>query len=76
VNPAARRDAMLRTNPKYIPRNHRVEQAIAAANTGDFGPFERLMAVLAAPFDDQPENSAYANPPEAHEVVARTFCGT
>ncbi|HEY8381318.1 MAG TPA: YdiU family protein [Microvirga sp.] len=75
--PARRRDAMRAVNPAYIPRNHRIEQAIAAAvERGDFEPFHTLVAVLARPYDDQPENAAYAQPPEDHERVLRTFCGT
>jgi serine/tyrosine/threonine adenylyltransferase len=72
----ARLATMRAANPVYIPRNHRVEQAIAAANTGDFEPFHRLVKVLARPFENQPENAAYANPPAAVEEVRQTFCGT
>jgi serine/tyrosine/threonine adenylyltransferase len=67
---------MRAANPVFVPRNHRVEQAIAAANTGDFAPFHRLVKVLSQPFDEQPANSAYANPPDAAEEVHQTFCGT
>jgi serine/tyrosine/threonine adenylyltransferase len=76
-DPAETRDAMRRVNPKYIPRNHRVEEALdAAVQDADFAPFERLLTVLAAPFDDQPQHAAYANPPLPDEVVQQTFCGT
>jgi uncharacterized protein YdiU (UPF0061 family) len=69
--------AMMRAaNPAFIPRNHRVEQMIEAAVAGDFTPFHRLNAVLARPFDDQPENVAYATPPRPEERVRQTFCGT
>lgn len=75
--PAARRDAMRRTNPAYIPRNHLIEQAIqAAVKREDFAPFEELVAVLARPFDDQPGRERYTLPPKPEEVVHRTFCGT
>ena len=67
---------MRAANPIFIPRNHRIEQAIAAANTGDFEPFHRLVKVLAKPFDEQPENASFAAPPEAQEEVHQTFCGT
>ena len=43
---------------------------------GDFEPFEKLNAVLGLPFDDQPENAAFADPPKPDEVVRATFCGT
>ena len=65
-------------NPLYIPRNHRVEEALeAATDRGDLMPFERLLAVLKAPFAEQAGAEAYAQPASA-EVQAgyRTFCGT
>ncbi len=71
-----RRAAMLAANPAFIPRNHRVEAAIQAGLKDDFGPFEELQAVLSRPYEDQPEHAAYMDPPEAHQRVTRTFCGT
>jgi len=77
ASPEERAAAMRRANPAFIPRNHRVEQAIAAAvEHADFAPFERLVSVLAHPFDDQPEQADLATPPEPHERVTVTFCGT
>jgi uncharacterized protein YdiU (UPF0061 family) len=74
---AERRETMRRANPRYIPRNHRVEEAIRAAeDRTDFAPFERLVEVLRHPFDDQPDRAAYALPPQPHERVTKTFCGT
>jgi uncharacterized protein YdiU (UPF0061 family) len=75
-DPNARRNAMRAVNPRFIPRNHLVEEAIAAAFRGDFTPFETLVAVLSAPFDDQPGFERYADPPRPEEVVHQTFCGT
>ncbi|WP_186418190.1 protein adenylyltransferase SelO [Bosea sp. CS1GBMeth4] len=73
----ARRDAMLRVNPLFIPRNHRVEAAIeAAVEHDDLAPFELLLEVLAKPFDAQPGLEDYARPPAVHERVVATFCGT
>jgi uncharacterized protein YdiU (UPF0061 family) len=71
-----RASAMRRANPAFIPRNHRIEQAIAAAVGGDFAPFERLVQVLARPFDEQPEHAELAQPPQPAERVQQTFCGT
>jgi uncharacterized protein YdiU (UPF0061 family) len=68
--------ALRKINPAFIPRNHRIEAAIAAAIDGDFAPFEELVTVLARPYDDQPCFKAYAEPPLADERVLRTFCGT
>ncbi len=72
----ARAAAMRAVNPVFIPRNHRLEEVIAAANIGDYAPFERLLAVLARPYEKQPENATYEDPPKPHEVVHATFCGT
>ncbi|NWK55903.1 YdiU family protein [Verrucomicrobiaceae bacterium N1E253] len=69
-------DRMRSANPVLIPRNHRVEQAIAAAYAGDFSVFHRLLGVLAHPYDDQAENEPYERPPTPDEVVHATFCGT
>jgi len=74
--PAARAQTMRRANPAFIPRNHRVEQAIAAAMSGDFAPFETMVRVLAHPYDDQPEHADLADPPLPAERVRATFCGT
>jgi len=77
TSPAQRRAAMLRVNPLYIPRNHLVEEAIAAAvRMSDFAPFERLVEVLSRPFEDQPGAQRFTLPPRPEEVVAQTFCGT
>jgi uncharacterized protein YdiU (UPF0061 family) len=73
----ARRNAMLRVNPLYIPRNHQVEAVIqAAVEHADFAPFETLIGVLARPFDAQPGQEGYERPPALHERVLATFCGT
>ncbi len=75
--PEARRTAMQAINPAYIPRNHIVEQVIAAAVTdGDFAPFEAFLGVLARPFEHQPGHERYALPPAPGERVLQTFCGT
>lgn len=63
-------------NPAFIPRNHRIEEAIQASLSADFGPFKRLMEVLKRPFDDQPEHKDLQNAPTEQELVTRTFCGT
>lgn len=77
VDPQTRRTAMRATNPAFIPRNHRVEAVIrAAVDCDDYGPFEELLTVLSNPFDDQPRFAAYEEPPQEHEIVHQTFCGT
>nr|WP_024306686.1 YdiU family protein [Pseudomonas sp. P818] len=58
----ARMDAV---NPRYILRNYLAQQAIEAAEAGDYGPVRELHAVLSRPFDEQPGKERYAErPPE------------
>jgi uncharacterized protein YdiU (UPF0061 family) len=73
---AASAARMRGANPAYIPRNHRVEEALAAAEQGDLGPFEELVTVLEKPFDEQPGKDRYAAAPRPEERVTATFCGT
>jgi uncharacterized protein YdiU (UPF0061 family) len=69
--------SMRAANPAFIPRNHQVEAALAAAvESDDFAPFERLLTVLARPYDDQPDVVAFALPPPPSDRPYRTFCGT
>jgi uncharacterized protein YdiU (UPF0061 family) len=67
---------MDRVNPRYIPRNHLVEEALDAATLGDLGPFEQLVHVLDRPFEDQPGAERYAAPAPDGNAGYRTFCGT
>ncbi len=75
--PAARSAAMRAVNPAYIPRNHRVEAAIAAAvERQDFTAFEELLEVLSRPYEERPGFERYTVPPNPDERVLQTFCGT
>jgi uncharacterized protein YdiU (UPF0061 family) len=68
---------MRSVNPLVIPRNLRVEEALAAASDGDLAPFERLLAALRRPYDDLPAHAVYAEPaPAAAMASYQTFCGT
>ncbi|HYF27597.1 MAG TPA: YdiU family protein [Baekduia sp.] len=69
-------DAMDRVNPRFIPRNQQVEEALAAATAGDVGPLHRLVEVVRRPFEDRPGLEAYAAPAPACDGPYRTFCGT
>ena len=75
-DPQATAAAMDRVNPVYTPRNHRVEEALAAATAGDLEPFRRLLGVLAEPFDERPGLEDYALPASPGDGPYRTFCGT
>ena len=67
---------MRKRNPVFIPRNHRVEEAIQAGNAGDFEPFHRLNEILQNPFAEQSGFIDYESAPTPGEVVCETFCGT
>lgn len=68
---------MRSSNPAIIPRNHRVEEALAAAvQEGDYSVMERLIEVLAEPYAHSPEQAGYATPPVPSTRPYRTFCGT
>ena len=70
-------DAMDRVNPVYIPRNHLVEEALAAATAGDIGPLEQLLAAVTSPYDERAGLERYAEPaPDDFGRCYQTFCGT
>jgi uncharacterized protein YdiU (UPF0061 family) len=69
-------DAMDRANPVYIPRNHLVEEALAAATSGDVGPLNRLLEAIESPFDERPDLERYAAPAPDDFGPYQTFCGT
>ena len=85
---AARREALLpadraavaaamdRVNPVYIPRNHRVEEALAAATAGDMAPFLRLVDVVSRPYEERPGLEDYAGPAPVGCAPHVTYCGT
>ncbi|WP_395517272.1 protein adenylyltransferase SelO [Pseudorhizobium flavum] len=68
--------AMRAVNPAIIPRNHKVEEALAAANYGDLSFFNRLLQAVERPYEYRPEFEAYTVPPKPEERVLQTFCGT
>jgi serine/tyrosine/threonine adenylyltransferase len=68
--------AMDRINPIYVPRNHRVEEALTAATEGDIAPFERLVEVLTRPFDERPGLGAYRQTAPTSLGRHITYCGT
>jgi serine/tyrosine/threonine adenylyltransferase len=72
-----RRAAMRAINPAFVLRNHLAQRAVdAAIERLDFEPMRRLHRVLEEPFEDQPEHADLSLPPEIHERVEHTFCGT
>ena len=67
---------MRRHNPVVIPRNHKVEEALAAATTGhDLSVLERLLEVLRQPFDPDRDPGEFSAPGRSGRPY-QTFCGT
>ncbi|MCL2358121.1 MAG: YdiU family protein [Defluviitaleaceae bacterium] len=60
-------------NPAVIPRNYRVEEALSAADNGDFSVMHKLLAVLRKPYENSDE---YSKPPPENFCNYKTFCGT
>lgn len=72
-----RQRAMYAANPAFIPRNHRVEEAIRAAeDRGDLAPFQRLVERLGQPCEYDGGDADLAQPATPPERVQQTFCGT
>jgi len=69
-------DAMDRTNPIYIPRNHLVEEALTAAMDGELAPLEQLLAAVTQPYAERPGLERYATPAPEDFGKYQTFCGT
>jgi len=76
VDYAQARPLMQQHNPAIIPRNHRVEQALTAAQAGDMQPFEMLYQALRQPYAERASDDPLCQPPGASEKVNQTFCGT
>ena len=64
------------SNPAVIPRNHRVEEAIEAANKGDFDVMKNLLDVISRPYEHSDDQEEYSNLPKPSSYPYRTFCGT
>ena len=68
---------MRSSNPAVIPRNHRVEEALSAADDkGDYSVMERLINVLSKPFAHTSDQAEYAELPSPSLCKYKTFCGT
>ncbi|MBU2580770.1 MAG: YdiU family protein [Alphaproteobacteria bacterium] len=76
LEPNDRAAAMDRSNPLYIPRNHKVEEALTSAGAGDMTAFDRLLEVLTRPFETQDGAESYAEPAPAGFGHYTTYCGT
>ena len=69
--------ALMRSvNPAVIPRNHKVEEALQAAERDDLIPFHHLLEAVTNPYESGEYLKPYQTPPNPKEKVLQTFCGT
>ncbi|MGG7161116.1 protein adenylyltransferase SelO [Clostridium baratii] len=67
---------MKSSNPAVIPRNHRVEEALEAAEKGDYSVMDKLLDVLINPFEYSKNQEEYAKLPKPSSCKYKTYCGT
>jgi uncharacterized protein YdiU (UPF0061 family) len=65
---------MKKNNPTVVPRNHKVEEALEAANNNDLSLTKKLLSILNKPYDNQNDIENYQSPSNNNEY--QTFCGT
>ena len=66
---------MQKVNPNIIPRNHKVEEALLAANNNNFDIMTKLLSVLKNPYDIK-DISEFQSPAPLGKEKYKTFCGT
>ena len=66
---------MRKNNPLIIPRNHKVEEVLEAAEKGDLKPINKILEILDQPYSDNKDLSEYQNPSLSSKKY-QTFCGT
>ena len=74
-NPEKYLKLMRNNNPLIIPRNHKVEEALRAANQNNLEPIKKILKILEKPYDEQKEINDYQLPSSSNEKY-QTFCGT
>ena len=65
---------MKRNNPIVVPRNHKVEEALEAANNNDLQAMNALLSILKKPYSKQKNIENYQSPSNIQDY--QTFCGT
>lgn len=73
---AAAAQRLVQANPAIIPRNHLVEEALAAAEAGDLAPFEALLTRLQNPYEETAAPDPYTQAPPPGFGPFRSYCGT
>jgi uncharacterized protein YdiU (UPF0061 family) len=72
---AESQELMKNNNPAVIPRNHRVEEALDAAQKEDYSVMEILLEVLSSPYES-PVQPEYCTPSAPSNQPYQTYCGT
>jgi uncharacterized protein YdiU (UPF0061 family) len=67
---------MKANNPTVIPRNHKVEEALAEADKGSLDKIKKLLTILKNPYDNQNNIEEYQLPTPSSNEKYQTFCGT
>ena len=67
---------MRENNPTVIPRNHKVEEALAEADKGNLDKMKKLLTILKNPYDNQSNIQDYQMPAPSSNEKYQTFCGT
>ncbi len=67
---------MRSANPLIIPRNHKVEEVLEAANNNDLSPLKKLFKALETPYEKLQNNNDYQSPAPIGTKKYQTFCGT
>jgi uncharacterized protein YdiU (UPF0061 family) len=67
-------ELMKKNNPIVIPRNHKVEEAIEAANNDNLKPMNDLLSILNKPYSAQSNIESFQSP--SNDQNYQTFCGT
>ncbi len=68
-------ELMRKVNPIFIPRNHKVEEAINNANEGDLDSINQITNILNKPYSNQKDLYEYQKPSNLNRNY-KTFCGT
>jgi uncharacterized protein YdiU (UPF0061 family) len=69
-------EQMKKHNPRVIPRNHWVENALETAVEGNMIPFQNLLKLLSNPYDEKSNELLYEKTPADFDASYQTFCGT
>ena len=67
---------MRENNPTVIPRNHKVEEALAEADKGNLDKMKKLLTILKNPYTKQSDIKEYQMPAPSSNEKYQTFCGT